>query len=137
MEKVFVDTGGWAALFATNDSNHKNATNIYEDLKRSKALLYTSDYIIDETLTLTMARAGHAQSVLAGKALFESALVKIIPVAPDHLQPSWELYQKYKDKRFSFTDATTLAIAKTLNIKKIFGYDREFEKVGIELLASP
>ena len=134
MEKIFVDTGGWAALFGDNDGNHKNALTIYDRLKKSKAALYTSDYIIDETITLTMVRANHAQSVLAGKALLESAIVKIIPVAPDYLQASWELYQKYKDKHFSFTDITTLAIVKNLSIKKLFSYDHEFEKVGMELL---
>ena len=132
MEKVFVDTGGWVALFGINDENHKNALPIFESLKKTKALLYTSDYVIDETLTLTMVRGNHTQSVLAGKALFESALVKIVPVAPDYLQGAWELYQKYKDKRFSFTDVTTLTIMKALGIKKIFGFDREFKKVGIE-----
>lgn len=129
-----MDTGGWAALFGGNDGNHKSALTIYEGLKKSKAALYTSDYILDETITLTMVRANHAQSVLAGKALLESAIVKIIPVAPDYLQASWELYQKYKDKHFSFTDITTLAIVKNLSIKKLFSYDHEFEKVGMELL---
>ena len=134
MEKVFVDTGGWVALFGANDANHRSAMGVYEHLKKIKGLLYTSDYIIDETITLTLARANHAQSAALGRALFESALVDIIPVAPDYLQASWEWYQKYKDKQFSFTDVTTLVIAKALGIRKVFGYDREFEKVGMELL---
>ena len=134
MEKVFVDTGGWVALFGANDQNHKTAVPIFEGLKKTRALLYTSDYVIDETLTLTAVRGSHAQSVLAGKALFESAVVKIVHVAPDYLQGSWEWYQKYKDKRFSFTDVTTITIMKILGIKKIFGFDREFEKAGVDLL---
>ena len=134
MEKIFVDTGGWVALFGDNDGNHKSAVTVYERFKKSKAALYTSDYVIDETITLTTVRANHAQSVLAGKALLESAVVKVISVTPDYLQASWELYQKYKDKHFSFTDITTLVIAKNLNIKKLFSYDHEFEKVGMELL---
>ena len=135
MERIFVDTGGWAALFGDNDGNHKSAVTVYERLKKSKAALYTSDYVIDETITLTMVRSNHTQSVLVGKALLESTVVKAVPVAPDYIQPSWELYQKYNDKHFSFTDITTLVIAKSLNIKKFFSYDREFEKVGMELLS--
>ena len=134
MEKVFVDTGGWAGLFGASDQNHKKALAIFDGLKRVKALLYTSDYIIDETLTLAMVRGSHAQSVLVGEALFESALVKIVHVAPDHLKGSWELFQKYKDKHFSFTDVTTLEIMKVLGIDKIFSFDREFKKVGVDLL---
>ena len=136
MEKIFVDTGGWVALFGANDEHHKSAVSIFETLKRSRALLYTSDYVINETLTVAKVRGNHAQSVIAGKALFESDVIKIIYVAPDHLQDSWQLYQKYKDKHLSFTDVTSLVITKTLTIKKIFGFDREFEKVGMELLES-
>ena len=123
------------ALFGTNDDHHKSAVSIFTNLKNSKALLYTSDYVIDETLTVTQVRGNHTQSVIAGKALFESDIIKIVYVAPDYLDDSWQLYQKYKDKHFSFTDVSSLVISKTLNIKKIFGFDKEFEKVGMELLA--
>ena len=116
------------------DENHKNAAAIYESLKKSRTIIFTSDYILDETLTLTMARENHTQSIAAGKALFESSVIKIVYVAPEYLQASWELYQKYRDKRFSFTDVTSLVITKVFGIKKIFGFDREFEKVGMELL---
>ena len=134
MEKVFVDTGGWVALFGENDENHKMAVSLFEDFKKLKTLLYTSDYVIDETLTVAMARANHAQSVRIGKALFESAIVKIVHIAPEHLQGSWDLYQKYKDKHLSFTDATTLTVTKALGIKKIFSFDRELQRAGAELL---
>jgi len=46
----------------------------------------------------------------------------------------WELYQKYKDKKFSFTDVTSFSIMKDLNIKKAFAFDREFIQAGIELI---
>ncbi|MBI3252901.1 MAG: PIN domain-containing protein [Candidatus Omnitrophica bacterium] len=134
MEKIFVDTGGWAALLVENDERHKEAVSIFGRLKESRASLYTSDYVIDETLTLIGVRGGHAHSVRAGKAILESSLVKIVTVVPDYFQDTWALYQKYKDKKFSFTDVSSLCIMNTLKIKKLFGFDREFEKVSVELL---
>lgn len=134
MEKVFVDTSGWVALFVANDKNHKKAVSIFEDIKQSKASIYTSDYCIDETITTILARGNHKQSVLAGKVLFTSEIIKIVHVSTDYLQGAWELYQKYKDKRFSFTDVTTFVIMKDLNIKKAFAFDREFTQAGIELI---
>jgi len=134
VEKVFVDTSGWVALFVENDQNHKKAVSIFEEIKNSKVPIYTSDYCIDETITTILARGNHKQSVLAGEALFTSKLIKIVCVSPDYLRNSWELYQKYKDKSFSFTDVTSFVIMKDLNIKKAFAFDREFIQAGIELI---
>ena len=134
MEKVFVDTSGWVALFVANDKSHKKAVTIFEDIKRSKASIYTSDYCIDETITTIMAKGSHEQSVLAGEALFTSGIINIAHVSLEHRQSAWELYQKYKDKRFSFTDVTSFVIMRDLNIKKAFSFDREFIQAGIELI---
>lgn len=129
-----MDTSGWVALFAENDQNHKKAVSIFEEIKYSKVPIYTSDYCIDETITTILARGSHKQSVLAGEALFTSKIIKIVHVYPDYLQTAWELYQKYKDKKFSFTDVTSFVIMKDLNIKKAFAFDREFVQAGIELI---
>ncbi len=133
-EKVFVDTGGWAALLGANDENHAGAVSVFNRLKAARAVLFTSDYVFDETVTLTMARGNHAHSVVAGRAILESSVVKMIPIAPDYLESSWALYQKLADKRFSFTDATSLTVMRSLGISKIFGYDREFVKAGVQLI---
>ncbi len=134
MEKVFIDTSGWVALFVENDKYHKKAASIFEEIKNSKALIYTSDYVVDETVTTILVRGSHKQSVLAGEALFTSKIIKIIHICPDHLPAAWELYQKYKDKMFSFTDVTSFVIIKALNIRKALAFDREFMQAGIELM---
>lgn len=134
MEKVFIDTSGWVALFAENDQSHKKAAAIFDKIKNSKAAIYTSDYCIDETITTILARGSHRQSVLAGEALFASKIIKIVHVCPAYLSAAWELYQKFKDKRFSFTDVTSFVIMKDFNIKRAFAFDREFVQAGIELI---
>lgn len=129
-----MDTSGWVALFVENDKNHKKAVAIFEEIKNERRLIYTSDYCIDETITTILVRGNHQQSVLAGEALFTSNIIKIVNVCPSYLMAAWELYQKYKDKKFSFTDVTSFAIMKDLNIKKAFAFDREFVQAGIELI---
>lgn len=129
-----MDTSGWVALFVNNDQNHKKAVSIFEGIKNSKAFIYTSDYIIDETITTILVRGNHKQSVLAGEAFFTSKIIKIIHVSADYIQTTRGIYQKYKDKMFSFTDVTSFAIMKDLNIIKAFAFDREFTQAGIELI---
>ncbi len=135
MDKIFVDTSGWVALFVAKDINHNKAVSIFEELKNSKALIHTSDYIIDETITTILVRGNHKQSVIAGNALFNSEIIKNIYVAPEYLEDAWKFYQKYKDKKFSFTDVTSFTIGKSLNIKKVFSFDKDFQQIGFELLA--
>ncbi len=134
MEKIFVDSSAFAALFLENDKDHKNALALFQKLKNSKTPLYTSDYIIDETLTLLLHRSGHKQSMAAGEAILSSDVIKIVSVYPDYFKPAWVLYKKYDDKKFSFTDVTSFTIIKDLNIKKAFSFDSDFKKAGIQLI---
>ena len=34
VQKIFIDTGGWVALFVKNDKYHNKATSIFDDLKK-------------------------------------------------------------------------------------------------------
>ena len=70
MEKVFVDTSAWVALFVKNDKNHQRAAAIFDKIKAASMSLYTSDYVIDETITTILAKGNHSQAVIAGSALF-------------------------------------------------------------------
>ena len=134
MEKIFVDTSAWVALFVKNDDYYKKASLIFERIKKEKAELYTSDYIIDETITTILARGNHRQSVHAGNVLLTSNLIKIISVSLDYFQETWKHYQKFHDKHLSFTDVSCFVVMKDLKITKAFSFDREFLQVGLELL---
>ncbi len=134
MEKVFIDTSGWVALFSKNDVNNEHAVNVFGMINMKNIEIYTSDYVVDETITTIRMRSDHKSSVVAGKALLDSELIRIVNVAPDYLPGTWKMYQKYKDKRFSFTDVSCFNIMKDLGIKKLLSFDREFAQAGIVLM---
>jgi len=133
MEKVFIDTSGWVALFIANDQNHNKAVSMIEGLKNIKAQLFTSDYVIDETVTTILGRSNHKQSVLAGEYIINSKILQIVPAYAEHFQQAWKLYKHYKDKEFSLTDVISFIIMKALNINKAFTFDRDFEQAGFEI----
>ena len=134
VEKVFVDTSGWVALFVENDQHHSKARRIYGEMKEARYPLYTSDYIVDETITLVLKRGNHKQSVLAGNSILSSGIVSIVSVCPDYMDAAWDLYKKYTDKKFSFTDVTSFTIMKELGIVKAFSFDAEFAQAGFLML---
>ena len=54
---IFIDTSGFVAVRNKDDDNHKNAINIMESiLKNNYGLIYTSDYVFNEAVTVALFR---------------------------------------------------------------------------------
>ncbi|WP_017325723.1 type II toxin-antitoxin system VapC family toxin [Synechococcus sp. PCC 7336] len=60
---IFVDTGAWYASIVPSDSNHPAAAT---GLAQSTQILLTTDYVIDETLTLLRARRESQRAIALG-----------------------------------------------------------------------
>ncbi|MEK6680744.1 MAG: hypothetical protein AABY79_02125 [Nitrospirota bacterium] len=50
--KVFIDTGAFLAISDKSDIFHELSATVYQKVVEQKAILYTSNYIIDETSPL-------------------------------------------------------------------------------------
>lgn len=127
MKKVFVDTGAWYALKNKNDPNHPAVYSFFESLPAAGIVCYTSDYVIDEAITLTRARLkNHHVAATLAEDLFSEKAARLIYAAPDYLPRALEIYKKYSDQVFSFTDCTSFAIMETLKIEEALAFDRHF-----------
>ena len=47
---------------------------------------------------------------------------------------AWRLLEQYRDVTLSLTDATTAVAARRARIGEIFGFDRDFEALGLLVL---
>jgi predicted nucleic acid-binding protein len=56
---VFVDTGGWIAVAVDSDTFHDAARIYYASLLLRRVPLFTSNYVLDETMTRIRYDAGH------------------------------------------------------------------------------
>ena len=133
-KKLFVDTSGWVALFGKNDKYHQDAARIYGDIKKTGAVIYTSDYVLDETITTIRMNSNFHQSMVAMNAILESQMTTIIYINPDFFNKSTQLYQKYKDHPFSFTDITSFVICEHLKLKDVLSFDEHFRIAGFNLI---
>lgn len=127
MRKVFIDTGAWYALKNRNDPDHDNVVSFFKQLPSAGIICYTSDYVIDESITLTRMRLNNHQvaSALAKELLSETA-AKTIYAAPHYLPRALQIFIKYSDQGFSFTDCTSFAIMEELQIEEALAFDRHF-----------
>lgn len=122
---IFVDTSAWYALFDKDDNNHAQANYFY---KNNTFPLVTTDYILDESLTLIKKRLGHAKAVEIGKSLWNGELADIIHLTEEDKVAAWKIFQRYDDKGFSFTDCTNFAVMERLNMPTVFAFDEHFKQ---------
>ena len=134
--RVFVDTSAWLACYDQNDQHHASAAQITEHIKTQRASLILSDFILAESLTLIRYRLGHTWAVRFGRMVLESRLAELVDVDEPIRRHAWEIFQRYEDKDFSFTDCTSFALMEHLNLKVAFAFDRHFEQYGLTLLKS-
>lgn len=131
---VFVDTSAWIALYIADDRNHRAARAQWEELIDRKALLVTTNYVIDETITAVRAIAGHHLAVKLGEALFTSRLLRRLRIDEALEGEAWEIFKRYDDQAFSFTDCTSFAVMRAEGIGTAFAFDRDFLIAGFQIL---
>ena len=129
--KAFLDTSGFYALVSSSDRFHVNAKGAYESLILDEVPLYTSSYVLVESIALVHRRLGY--SVL--KAFVDSVteVFSIIWVGEKVHRDAWDLVEQRQGRAFSFVDATTILIAKEIDAH-VVTFDDSFKKVGIKTL---
>ena len=58
-QAVFIDTWGWMAFGHRRESRHAEVKRIYQELRTKDVPIYTSDYVLDEVITLLFRRESY------------------------------------------------------------------------------
>jgi hypothetical protein len=131
MKRLFVDTGAWYAIVDKNDPDHKNAEHF---LKNNKIPLLTTNFVLDETITLLRSRLGWSVAKEFGQRLKDSRFVSLVAVRDEDEEKAWEIFLKYKDKDFSYTDCTSFAVMKRLKMNTAFAFDKHFNAMNFQIV---
>ena len=125
---IFVDTGAWFARFVAGDPNHLRV-RAWFDANRHR--LVTSDYCVDETLTLLLVREHPQLAVRVGDILFDESLAAIHFLSPDQIRRAWILFRQRISSGWSFTDSTSKIVIDDLGIKTAAALDDHFRQFGV------
>ncbi len=131
MKRIFVDTGAWYAVVDKKDPDHKQAETF---LKNNKTPLLTTNFIFDETVTLLRSRLGWSTAKDFGQNLKLSSFVSIVVVKDEDEERAWQIFLKYKDQDFSFTDCTSFAVMERLKLDTTFSFDSHFEAMKFRVV---
>lgn len=117
MQSIFVDTGGWYAAIARKDHDHQAAKQFLSD---NRSPLITSDYVMDETVTLLQYRIGHSDAVKFLDALQASHQIELIYLTPSHIVETIKLFRNRPDKDWSFTDCSSFVLMREYKVQNAF-----------------
>lgn len=124
---IFVDTGAWYASLVPTDPDHAKAVRW---LTANRSPLLTTDYVIDETLTLLRVRGERQRALQLGTRFFHHGLVEIHKITNADLTLAWKTFEQFDDKGWSFTDCTSKVVMEQLGIKVAFAFDHHFHQFG-------
>ena len=80
--RLLIDTGAFYAQRDSADQYHATAKAGFEMLEKVETLVYSSEHILDETLTLLARRESYAYAAAAGEELFASRVLLWLDATP-------------------------------------------------------
>jgi hypothetical protein len=128
---VFVDTSAWFAAVVPGDVNHTAAAAWFG---RNKYPLATTDYVVDETLTLLRSRGEGQRAITLGTSFFTGQLATLHYLTPEEIHAAWQVFHKLRDKNWSFTDCTSKVVMERLSCTRATAFDDHFRQFGAVLV---
>lgn len=139
--RLFVDTWGWMTLGDRREARHQEVEKWFRHFREQGGIAYTSDYILDETLTLLFRRLPFKvarNSLETIEWAIKEGYLKLERINASRFERAKELRLRFQDKpRISFTDLTSMVVMEELRLKKILTEDEHFIQVGMEFQKVP
>lgn len=134
MKGLFVDTAGWMACADASDPSHAPACEARDTALEQGALLVTTDYVIDEMLTLIRMRLGLPAARAWLNQVEGSSRLRWEWVGMERAEKARKAFFRFRDKSYSFTDCTSLVVMQELRLKMVLTTDRHFRQMGFQVL---
>ena len=130
---ISIDTGAFLARYIERDQCHDAATDHWQTLQNDRRQCFTSNFVLDETITLLARRSTYDFAAERARNLFESTLLSILRPDKNDELAALELFQKYADQSASFTDCISFVLMEKQNVKCAFSFDRPFAIAGFDV----
>ncbi len=139
--EVFVDTWGWLTLMDDKETRHKEINAFYQELRTQNGRMATSDYVLDETITLLFRRLPFVQARDSLQRLdraIREGYLQLERITPERFGQAKTLRLQLQDKpRISFTDLSSVVVMDGLGITQVLSEDAHFTQIGRDLRLVP
>ena len=129
---IFVDTSAWYAFEVEDDVNHEAACKFLSNIASGKhGVSITTDYVLDEALTLLRSRRDLASANAFIEKIRKSKSIRVFWIDEGLFEKALVIFQKSDHKTWSFTDCTSFALMRELSVSEAFTFDRHFREAGL------
>lgn len=125
---IFVDTSFWVALRNRRDARHAEAAQLLSD--HADAGLLTSNHVRGETWTFLRRRAGHRPAVDFLDSVERSPRLRVTTVDEALERAALRWLRRHDEREYSFVDATSFAVMRSLKVSEALAYDGDFAAAG-------
>jgi len=130
----FVDTWGWLELEDRRAPRHSAVRRTYRLWRREGWRVATSNFVLEETLTLLFLRRPFLEAKRFAEGILESAergFLTVESITPNRFREAWYLRLRYDDQpRISFTDLTSFVVMRELGVAHALTQDPHFALAG-------
>ncbi len=132
--EIFIDTSGFYALLVRGDDRYQQAVDFMRHAAERRDRFMTTDYVLDETATLFMAR-GYAK-LLAGffDSVFQSRACRVIWMDAERFEETRHTFLKNVKRRWSFTDCMSFGVMREFRLRAALTKDAHFKAAGFTAL---
>jgi hypothetical protein len=131
---LFVDTAGWMACADGADPAHRFACDARDVALEQGSTLVTTDYVVDETLTLIRTRLGLSAAEAWWEQVEGSSRLRWEWIGVTRAEKARRVFFRHRDKDYSFTDCTSLVVMQELRLKQALTTDAHFRQMGFQVL---
>lgn len=131
---IFADTSFWVAAAALREDRHVEATELFT--RHWREGLLTSNHARGETWTFLRRRYGHHAAVDFLNRLERTQRFQVVFVSEDLEREALRWLRRHDEREYSFVDATSFALMRSLRIRRVLAFDGDFTAAGfVELRA--
>lgn len=136
MNKLFVDTSGWATFFIATQPMHFQAVQALTKAFQEKQAVITSNYVIAELVALLQSplRISRPHIFTIIDTIKATPYLNIIHINAATDTTAWSLCKSRPDKNWSLVDCTSFVLMEQQNIQIALTSDRHFEQAGFTRL---
>ena len=134
MSEVIVDSSALIAFFVKSEKHHLTAQEFVQTHPHTPWIIL--DTVFSETVTWVRIKISIPHSIQIGQLLRQEH--RYIQLSPEDDNATWDIFQRYQDKQWSYTDCSILAMSQRLRVSEVFAFDEHIRQMaGLNVVCVP
>jgi uncharacterized protein len=129
---IFVDSSFWIGISDQRDERHQQARALLRTYEGTP--LVTSNHICGETWTFLRKRHGHQAALRFLESTETTSRLRIVHAPEEMEREAWSWLRRHDEREYSFVDATSFALMRSLGIREALAFDDDFAAAGFTQL---